>query len=125
MGDWGGLNRRKFPRVLYPCLVVLHASTEHEDAILAHTENVGTGGICVIMRRQLKMFSPVDIELDLLDLGEHVRCKGKVVWSIRRKDTEPSKPMFFDVGIEFENMSERDQQRIEQIVHRLAKYASV
>jgi hypothetical protein len=125
MGDWGGLNRRKFPRVLYPCLVEVRASGEHQDMILAHTENLGTGGICVIMRRELKIFSPVDIELDLLDMGEHIRCHGKVVWSIRRKDTEPTKPMFFDVGIEFENLPDPEQKRIDQIVQRLARYSSV
>lgn len=125
MVSWDGLNRRKFPRVLYPCLVVIRAAQDQHDAILAHTENVGTGGVCVIMRREVKMFSPVDVELDLLDMGEHVRCQGKVVWSIRRKSEEPTNPMAYDVGIEFVNISEKDCKRIEQVVQRLAKYARI
>ena len=123
MVSWDGLNRRKFPRVLYPCLVVVRATSEQQDALLAHTENLGIGGLCLIMRREMKLFTPVDIELDLLDMGEHIKCQGKVVWSIHRKDHQPEKALFYDVGVEFVNLEEKDRVRVEQIVQRLAKYA--
>ena len=56
MGKWDGLDRRKFPRVNYPCLVVLrnNDSMEKED-LLTHTENVGMGGICVTLKKNLKI----------------------------------------------------------------------
>jgi hypothetical protein len=125
MVSWDGLNRRKFPRVLYPCMVIVRAKEDHQEAILAHTENVGNGGLCLIMRRELKMFTAVDVELDLLDMGDHIRCQGKVVWSIRRKSADPTKPMAYDVGVEFVNLAEKDRQRIDQVIQRLAKYARV
>jgi len=80
MSKWDGLNRRKFPRVIYPCLVVIANQDKGEkDVILTHTENIGIGGVCVILKQDLKMFSSVELELDLLDLENHIKCKGKVV----------------------------------------------
>jgi len=105
--------------------VIVRASHNQKDAFLAHTENVGNGGICVIMKKELKLFSPVEIELDLLDMGEHVKCQGKVVWSIRRKEMEIAKPLFYDVGIEFVNLAGKDRERIEGVILRLSKHLHV
>ena len=121
MSAWDGINRRKFPRVHYPCLVVIKNSEGETEAILAHTENIGTGGICVIIKKGFKMFAPVEIELDLMDMGSHIKCAGKVVWSIRRKMEEPQKPLYYDIGIEFCGLGEREQKRVEEVVTRLAK----
>ena len=79
------------------------------------------GGVGVIFRKGLSLFSPVDVELDLLDLEEHVKCRGKVVWSVRRKSTEQNKPLFYDIGIEFVDAGEKDIARIEAAVQRLVK----
>mgnify|MGYP001561351125 CR=1 FL=1 len=119
--NWDGLNRRKFPRVSYPCQVVIRNDKDEKDAILTHTENIGVGGVGVIFRKGLSLFSPVDVELDLLDLEEHVKCRGKVVWSVRRKSTEQNKPLFYDIGIEFVDAGEKDIARIEAAVQRLVK----
>lgn len=124
MAKWDGLNRRKFPRVIYPCLVVIQdQSGDPKDTILTHTENVGIGGVCVILKQDIKIFSWVDIELDLLDLGNHIKCKGKVVWNVQRKGDANNKPLFYDIGIEFEDLDEKEQQRLEGIVRRLVKNA--
>jgi c-di-GMP-binding flagellar brake protein YcgR len=121
MSAWDGLNRRQFPRVNYPCLVTIRHDDKTQDAILTHTENIGSGGVCVILKKGLKMFAPVEIELDLLDLGHPIKCKGKVVWSVRRAGAEPKKPMFYDTGLEFVNMDDKEQVRIITIIERLAK----
>jgi len=122
---WEGLNRRKFPRVKYPCLIVLQRSTEGKDTILTHTENIGIGGVCVIIKDNLKMFTLVDVELDLLDLEDHVKCSGKVVWCVRRKSTEASKPLYYDIGVEFTDVSDENRQRIDVIVGRLVNQGYV
>ncbi len=123
MTRWGGLNRRKFPRVIYPCLVVIQNEGVERDVILTHTENIGIGGVCVILKQDLKMFSLVDLELDLLDLENHIRCKGKVVWNVQRKGDVPNKPLFYDIGIEFLDIEDKEQQRLERIVKRLVQNA--
>lgn len=121
MGAWDGINRRKFPRVNYPCLVTIRHQQEEKDVFLTHTENVGIGGVCVILKKGLKMFSPVEIELDLLDMEQHIKCAGRVVWSIRRKSNEELKPLFYDVGVEFGDLPAENRRRLEGIIQRLEK----
>ena len=121
MGNWDGLNRRKFPRANYPCLVVIQKDIQEENIILTHTENVGKGGICVILKQSIEMFSSVTLELDLLDLGNHIKCEGKVVWNVQRKDDEEKKPLFYDIGIEFQNIEKDEKMRLEEVVERLVK----
>jgi hypothetical protein len=106
---WKGMDRRKFPRVMYPCMVKVISSQGLQEAILTHTDNLGQGGLCVTLKNAIKLFIPVDLEVDLLDIDEHIYPKGKVVWNVRRKSIEKIKPMFYDVGIEFTEMSKRDQ----------------
>ncbi len=121
MSPWDGLNRRRFPRVNYPCQVVVRNEQEEKDTILAHTENIGVGGVCAILKKSLPMFAPVEVELDLLDFEEHVKCQGKVVWVVRRKSGEENKPMFYDIGIEFVDIEDRDRERVEVTVQKLVK----
>ena len=135
MGQWEGLNRRQFPRVNYPCLVVIRNSEEmdadEEDkssTILTHTDNIGVGGVCVVLKQNLKMFSSVELELDLLDLEDHIRCLGKVVWNVpkagegSREVKEKNK--LYDIGIEFVDISKENQMRLEKIISRLVKNAA-
>ena len=121
MNSWSGLERRKFPRVNYPCLITLRHQGERKEVILTHTENIGIGGIGVVIKRKVQLFSPVELELDLLDTSNHIKCKGKVVWVIHRKSTEQTKPLFYDVGVEFSNISFAEQRRLNEIVDRLGK----
>ena len=124
MGQWEGLNRRKFPRVNYPCLVVIRNNSDRDEksnVILTHTDNVGVGGVCVVLKQNVKIFSEVELELDLLDLGDHICCKGKVVWNVQREKEAEEKPLFYDIGIEFVDLVEADRSRLAAIVNRLVK----
>ena len=120
MTNWDGLNRRKFPRVNYPCLITIRHSHSDPEVILTHTENVGVGGVSVIVKKNFQLFAPVELEIDLMDTGNHIKCPGKVVWSIRRKLTETSKPLFYDLGIEFLALPPAEHKRVEEITRRLA-----
>ena len=119
MSNWDGLNRRKFPRVNYPCLVVIRQAPGDQEALLTHTENVGVGGICVTLKENVRIFSLVELELDLLDLQEHMKCKGKVVWNVRRKNDENKKPLFYDIGIEFVDLDPTQHKRLSEVIARL------
>ena len=124
MEKWQGLNKRQFPRVTYPCLIVLRNDSNDDDkndTVLTHTENVGVGGVCVALKQVVKMFSIVEIELDLLDLGDHICCKGKVVWNVESEKSGITSPLLFDVGIEFINLNDDDQQRLRTVIDRLVK----
>ena len=118
---WNGLNRRKFPRALYPCLIKIEQPEGEGGNILTHTENIGIGGVCIISKTNIKPFSTVGIELDLLDIGEHLKCRGRVIWNIRRKATETKKPNFYDIGIEYVDLDKADRKRLEEMIATLAK----
>lgn len=117
---WDGLNRRRFPRVTYPCLVKL-LDDETKEPFLTHTENLGIGGVCLITKNNIPQYTSVELEIDLLDADGHIRCKGTVVWNVRRKGTEEKKPLFYDIGIEFADITPEDKERIDQIVAKLVK----
>ena len=117
MGRWDGLDRRRFPRVQYPCLVVLQRN-KTTDMHLTHTENIGTGGVCVSLKENIKIFSTVGLEVDLLDLNDHIRCEGKVVWNVERKSQTDEGNSYFDVGVEFVGLSDKDQKRLDDIIEK-------
>jgi len=116
---WSGMDRRKFPRANYPCLVIIRRDHERQEAILTHTENLGIGGICVILKKDLGLFSPVNLEIDLMDMQPHIKCEGKITWVVKRSAEEDKKPSFFDTGIEFVTLKDKERKRVNLIVNRL------
>ncbi len=122
MSPWEGLNRRRFPRVNYPCMVTVWQADDNSKVFLTHTENLGVGGICVVFNWRVELFTPVTLEIDLMDMDDHVRCKGKVVWSVQHKEPDSRKPVSFDVGVEFVDLRDEDRTRIETIIKKLTKY---
>ena len=117
--SWDGLDRRKFPRVIYPCLVTLCLEGKEKETILSHTENIGLGGVCVTFKNHVERFTPVEVQIDLLDMQEHLKCSGKVVWNVRRKALEERKPLFYDIGIEFGELKDSDRKRLTAILKNL------
>ncbi len=119
MTSWDGLNRRKFPRANYPCLIIIRHNHAGPEAMLTHTENIGIGGVCIVLKKSIKLFTTVELEIDLLDTSSHIKCDGKIVWSVQRRHNEEKKPSFYDTGVEFVNISIKEQQRITEVVNRL------
>lgn len=115
---WDGRNRRKFPRVIYPCLIKIQGTQDQgaKNAILTHTENLSIGGVRIVLKNPIPMATILDIEIDLVDTGDIVSCVGKVVWLEQRSKIEADKPSFYDIGIEFMGTSDADRQRLEVIV---------
>ena len=123
MAKWDGLDRRRFPRARFPCLVIIKEG-KYERAILTHTENMSVAGVCVVLKEEIKMFEEVQVEMDLMDFQPHVVCKGKVVWTVQRPSDHPKKPSFYDIGIELFELSDNTRQRVDKIVENLTKNQS-
>jgi c-di-GMP-binding flagellar brake protein YcgR len=121
MTSWNGLERRQFPRVNYPCLITIRHEHNGMDAFLTHTENIGTGGVCLVLKKDIKLFSEVNLEIDLLDMEKNIQCKGKVIWSVKTQSKKPAKLPVFDTGVEFADISPKDQKRIADVVNQLIK----
>ena len=121
---WQGVNRRIFPRVNYPCTVRLKSKVD-ADIFHTKTENIGCGGVCVMLPKDIGMFSPVDMEIDIKSKKEHriIKCGGSAVWVVGKKQMGKDKPSSYDTGIEFVDMNEEGGNRISKIVEGALKEA--
>jgi hypothetical protein len=144
---WDGIERRKFPRVEYPCLITVRSVTAPPQAILTHTENISVGGVRVIIAKKIEPMTEVDLEIDLMDTlpnifargtiswvkkflpvhqgrpqgpGRNVEAvKGAVTWVKEIPSTQKGAPMRYDTGIQFLGLKNKDRGRVENIVNRL------
>lgn len=118
---WDGRNRRKFSRIFFPCLIKIRGGHDGKDVLLTHTENLSSGGVRVILKKFVGKGTIIDVEIDLMDTGEHLCCKGCVVWSEQRKETEDVKPNFFDIGVEFTDINEVNKKRLNDVINHQVK----
>lgn len=113
--NWEGINQRKFPRVSYRCLIRVYG--EHDGEIIeTFTENIGPGGICVVLDKNYGLFENVGLDIFLSDAASPVKCNGTIVWVVRRSPTSKAEQEKYDTGIEFQNISEPDRERITSLV---------
>lgn len=110
---WAGMDQRRFPRIRHQCVVSLRQNPTRA-MIATSTENVGMGGICVLMDQGLDIFAPVDVELSLGDGHPPIVCKGMVAWVVRRR--ELNRPVMFDTGIEFVGLPPEAESRIQKAI---------
>ena len=119
---WQGVNRRIFPRANYPCTVRLRSKVNAET-FHTKTENIGCGGVCVMLPKDIGMFSPVEMEIDIKSKKEHriIKCEGSIVWVVGRRQMGKDIPSSYDTGIEFVNLKEEDRLLVDRIVKECLK----
>lgn len=113
---WTGLESRKFPRLKTNCQIFLQNDSERKS-LISSTENIGVGGLCVIINQPLSKMSQVKIELDLQDGKEPIQCEGRVAWTVRKRSFNLMEHGH-DTGIEFVNLSAEAARRIQELVGR-------
>lgn len=119
--SWDGSNRRKFARAAFPCLIKIRCEKKDKEVFLTHTENLSFGGVRVILKDPIDLGVIIDLDIDLMDAGEVLKCRGQVVWLDKRKKDCEFKPDFYDIGIEFQNIDEANKERLEVIVNHYLK----
>ena len=113
---WSGINRRQFPRVHYKCLISI-GKRDPIKIISTYTENIGAGGICVIVGEDLGLFQGVTLELDLQNgVNTNIKCNGTVVWVVKKRNLENKKIALYDTGIEFVDLPAKEKGRLTKIV---------
>lgn len=115
------MEKRKFPRAEVACKI----STVFGERLLvfnAHTENIGEGGIRVILGEKLNISTIVEVDLFLLDKEIPIRCKGEVVWATEMKP-EGISPRLFDTGIKFIEINDHNKENIRKVVLTLIEQA--
>jgi hypothetical protein len=111
---WDGFNKRKFPRLNLRCELILHKDPGSE-VIRAQTENVGAGGVAVILERSLDRFSVIALRLELDANLPWIECKGKIVWSVPSREVGAKKQRY-DTGIEFLGLDPGQQELIRRYI---------
>ena len=114
---WDGINRRKFPRANYKCLISIKKRL-NAKTISTQTENIGSGGICVLLKEDLGLFQGVDVELFLDETRPPIKCGGTVVWVVKKSSAKKSGTIY-DTGIEFIDMRPEDREKISEIVEEI------
>ncbi|MBI5143527.1 MAG: PilZ domain-containing protein [Candidatus Omnitrophica bacterium] len=117
---WNGINRRKFPRANYKCLITIKRRLTAKT-IATQTENIGAGGICVIIKEDLGLFQGVDLELHLEDNRPPVKCGGTVVWVVKKSEPGKKGAYLYDTGIEFIDLRPEDRERVSEVVEEILK----
>jgi c-di-GMP-binding flagellar brake protein YcgR len=120
---WNGINRRKFPRASYKCLITIRRRLTAKT-ISTHTENIGAGGICVIIKEDLGLFQGVDLELFLEDSSPPIKCGGTVVWVVKKSEPKRKGSYVYDTGIEFIDVRPEDRDRISEAVEEILRNQS-
>ena len=111
------MNQRRFPRAKYKCTVILQPSGE-ASSISTATENIGLGGVCVLLQQEVDIFSLVDLEISLDDGKPSLRISGTIVWVVKRGDLR--RRGSFDTGIEFSELRPEDRSRLEAVIDKRA-----
>lgn len=117
---WSGINRRKFPRANYKCLIDIKKRGSSKS-ISTHTENIGIGGICVIIKDNLGLFQGVNLEIFLEDEKTPIRCAGTAVWIVKKRPEKKEDSYSYDTGIEFVDLDDNQRERIAKIVDYILK----
>lgn len=120
---WSGINRRKFPRANYKCLVTARKK-DGVQTFTIQTENIGTGGVCVILPERLDIFSNVDMVITLVDGMPPIKTDGCVVWTVKSCQPKKAKANCYDTGIEFVNLSKEYVVLIEKVIKDIISKAS-
>ena len=115
---WQGIDRRRFPRASYKCMVTVRQKGSTKT-FRTQTENLGAGGVCVVLDRRLEIFSNTDLIITLENGTPPVKCMGTVVWTVKRRDPKKTKPQLYDIGIEFANIVPEDRVKIDKLVESL------
>jgi len=78
-------------------------------------QNISLGGICIRTSRLQEVGAPVDVVLDLPELGRRLELHGQVVW-VNREPPE-------DVGIRWTALDESHRHALAEYIDRVQKLA--
>ena len=116
---WGGINKRRFPRVRYRCTVTVTKEDSSSHTLSAYTENIGVGGICVNVGEGLGLFRGVNLEIFLGGPdAPTIKCGATVVWVVKKHGIGQKGGAQYDTGLEFVDLNEEDRKRISEIVEK-------
>lgn len=116
---WDGVDRRKFARAEYPCLITVRKSAPPPEAILTHTADISVGGVHAVIAKKIEIMTEVNLEIDLKDTLETIVSKGTVSRVKEIAASQPGRPPRYDIAVQFVDLNDEDRRRIQNIVEHL------
>lgn len=108
---WDGFNQRKFPRIHLNCNIGI-VPADGARTITAKTENVGIGGVCVVLDEALERFQSCKLKLNLDGKQKKIECAAQVAWVVPTKKAKARKT-HYDTGLEFVDIDDNTKKMIE------------
>ncbi|MBF0571834.1 MAG: PilZ domain-containing protein [Candidatus Omnitrophica bacterium] len=108
-------NRRKYPRIYYPCQLMMWLDDGSNETIMANTTNIGIGGLSVTLNQKANLGTKVDIQLNFSNPATSFRCKGAVVSCL------PGENKIYNTGIRFEPLDEIKAVFLERKISELLR----
>ncbi|MFA6601189.1 MAG: PilZ domain-containing protein [Candidatus Omnitrophota bacterium] len=116
---WDGFNKRRFPRVNLQCEISIQAD-EFAKPISAVTENVGIGGVCVILDQPLERYDRCHVRFGLGKNLPKIESHGRVMWTVPMREPRAKKSRY-DTGIEFVDIDPAVQRILLEYLEQNAK----
>ncbi|MBI3306344.1 MAG: PilZ domain-containing protein [Candidatus Omnitrophica bacterium] len=116
---WDGFDKRKFPRLNLQCEILIQ-SDKNSPPLKTTTENVGRGGVAVILDQPLERFSRCHVRLELGSDLPKLEGDGRVVWAVPTSDGKGAKKRF-DTGIEFTKLNPAEQEKLHKFLNASQK----
>jgi Tfp pilus assembly protein PilZ len=108
-----GRERRKAKRFYASFVEYCHINIDSSQKVQAFAENISSTGICILANEEIQAKETLLVSIYLLDGTKPIEAKGRVAWmrpSIFLNDIPDKK--HFDVGIEFVDVSQEDQNKL-------------
>jgi c-di-GMP-binding flagellar brake protein YcgR len=116
---WDGFNKRRFQRINLQCEISIK-SDDTQQPISAVTENIGIGGVCVVLDKPLERFDRCHVRFEIDKNLPKIESHGRVVWIVPMRDFK-SKKSLFDTGIEFIDIDPSIQHVLQEYLDSNAK----
>lgn len=115
--DWEKMDRRRFTRIEYPCLVTIRKNAPPKLTILTHTENISVGGVCIVIWERIELMAKVDLEIDLKDTSPPIISKGVVKWT-KKSSADRAEEYSYNTGIQFTDLKDEYKRRIGNVIDK-------
>ncbi len=106
------LEKRQFFRLNLLADVIYSKKQPSTKEGLTLTRNISKGGICLIVYEPLSVNDLLELNIFLPDSKNPIRVDGRVKWIREFTIGDPAKGKRFDVGIEYVDISDEDQNKI-------------
>lgn len=111
----GFQERRKFAR-LKASVDVKYTVIGNPGEIEVFSKDISAGGLCIVLTEELIMDTPLQLEIVIPDIKDHIHALARIVWQRKNKEQSPEGKLLFETGIEFTGLSDFDRFNLNRYI---------